>query len=238
MLASDARLRFTEDWYRDFVIGNADAAERELVEMYAHHQPVLQSLRGRVLDVGGGAGLAARFLSSSVDYSVLDPSTVWHEPAVAELGRRIRQGGPVPRFINGVGEQLPFNDHDFDAVLAFWSLNHANSPYRCVTEIARVLRPGGLAYLVLEDMVPTWRELIGHALGRLGAHLGRDHRPAVGAPPVRIAIPAKLLRKWPLSPDHVAIDECLLIQAARPRLTLVERRWIGGYLTLTLRSQG
>lgn len=53
MLASDARLRFTEDWYRDFVAANADAAERELVEMYAHHQPFLQSLRGRVLDVGG-----------------------------------------------------------------------------------------------------------------------------------------------------------------------------------------
>lgn len=237
MRSSDARLRFTENWYRDFVAGDTAAAEQELVEMLAGHEAHLRSLKGRVLDVGGGAGLAARFMCPTVDYSVLDPSTVWQEPAVAELGRKIRQGGPIPKFIQGVGERLPFDDRHFDSVLAFWSLNHVSSPFQCVAEMARVLRPGGLAYLVLEDMVPTWRELIGHALGRLGAHLGRDHRPTVGTPPLREAFPAKLLRRWPLSPDHVAIDELALMRAAQPKMVLAGRRWIGGYLTLTLRRR-
>ena len=238
MLTTDARLRFTENWYRDFIAHDTEAAERDLIGMIAQHAPFLASLDGRVLDVGGGAGLVARFLDPRVDYSVLDPSAMWHEPAVAELGSRIRQNGPEPRFIAGVGEALPFDDREFDAVLAFWSLNHAADPYRCIGEIGRVLRPDGVAYLVLEDMVPSWRELFGHALGRAAAHLGLRNRANVGTPPLREAFPAKLLGRWPLSPDHVSVDELRLVHSAGPDLLPIKRQWVAGYLTVTFKKRG
>lgn len=45
--------------------------------------------------------------------------------------------------VRGVGEVLPFVDHAFDAVLSVAVLEHVKDPFRCASEIARVLKPGG-----------------------------------------------------------------------------------------------
>ena len=216
MSDSEARLQFTEDWYRDFAAADATAIERELLDLFSGHAPRFRQLHGRVLDVGGGAGLVARYMDPAVDYWVVDPSAMWHEPSLAELARRFRRSGPVPRFTEGYGERLPFPDADFDLVLAIFSLNHADDPLACIAEIGRVLRPGGEAYLVLEDMIPTWPELAGHAVARIGHHLGLKHRPSVGAPEIWKAFPAKLFGRWKLAPDHIRIDASELVRARRP----------------------
>lgn len=49
----------------------------------------------------------------------------------------------------GVGEELPFRDASFDAVLSLNVLEHVQNPFRCATEITRVLRPGGRLYCVV-----------------------------------------------------------------------------------------
>ncbi|MGB8852706.1 MAG: methyltransferase domain-containing protein [Pirellulales bacterium] len=43
----------------------------------------------------------------------------------------------------GVGEELPFTDNSFDAVISNAVLEHVKDPFRCAREIARVLKPGG-----------------------------------------------------------------------------------------------
>jgi SAM-dependent methyltransferase len=45
--------------------------------------------------------------------------------------------------VRGVGEQLPFRDHSFDAVFSLSVLEHVKDPFACAREIARVLKPGG-----------------------------------------------------------------------------------------------
>jgi SAM-dependent methyltransferase len=45
--------------------------------------------------------------------------------------------------VMGVGEALPFHDDTFDAVLSFSVLEHVKDPFRCASEISRVLKPGG-----------------------------------------------------------------------------------------------
>ncbi|WP_192499088.1 class I SAM-dependent methyltransferase [Skermanella pratensis] len=47
---------------------------------------------------------------------------------------------------------LPFADATFDAVIAVAVLEHVADPYRCVAEIARVLKPGGYVYSVTPFM--------------------------------------------------------------------------------------
>jgi SAM-dependent methyltransferase len=48
--------------------------------------------------------------------------------------------------ILGVGEHLPFATGSFDAALSLNVLEHVRDPFRCATELARVVRPGGRLY--------------------------------------------------------------------------------------------
>jgi SAM-dependent methyltransferase len=45
--------------------------------------------------------------------------------------------------VRGVGEVLPFKDASFDAVISIAVLEHVKDPFRCATELLRVLKPGG-----------------------------------------------------------------------------------------------
>ncbi len=45
--------------------------------------------------------------------------------------------------IVGVGENLPFKDSSFDAVISLSVLEHVKDPFLCAKEISRVLKPGG-----------------------------------------------------------------------------------------------
>ena len=47
------------------------------------------------------------------------------------------------------GEQLPFADKSFDVVLCDNVVDHAKCPARILSEIARVLAPGGLLYFTV-----------------------------------------------------------------------------------------
>ena len=52
-----------------------------------------------------------------------------------------------------VGEQLPFRDGAFDAVLSLHVLEHVKNPFVCAKELARVLKPGGTLFAVTPYIV-------------------------------------------------------------------------------------
>lgn len=45
--------------------------------------------------------------------------------------------------VRGVGEVLPFKDNSFDAIISIAVLEHVKDPFKCASEMARVLKPGG-----------------------------------------------------------------------------------------------
>jgi ubiquinone/menaquinone biosynthesis C-methylase UbiE len=45
--------------------------------------------------------------------------------------------------VRGVGEVLPFNSASFDVIFSLAVLEHVKDPFRCASEIVRVLKPGG-----------------------------------------------------------------------------------------------
>lgn len=55
----------------------------------------------------------------------------------------------------GVGEELPFRDCTFDAVFSLSVLEHVSDPFRCASEIARVMKPGAELYCVAAFLQPV-----------------------------------------------------------------------------------
>lgn len=90
---------------------------------------------GRLLDLGGGTG-AANPVFGDRHVVALDPSP----EMLSKNDCRDR--------VVGVGEALPFREGVFDAVFSAYVFRNLDSVEVGLTEIARVLRPGGLAGIV------------------------------------------------------------------------------------------
>ena len=109
--------------------------------------------RRRVLDIGCGYG--GRTVYYSLRCGAKEVEGIEPLPEVVERCRALSGalGASNVSFNAGVAESLPFPDDSFDAVTSFDVLEHVEDPFRAFEEIARVLRPGGRAWLAF----PTYR---------------------------------------------------------------------------------
>ena len=145
--------------------------------------------RGSVLDVATGTGLVARELARSGAARrivALDPS----EPMLRE-GRRRTAGLPV-EFVLGLAEELPFADAAFDALTVTYLLRYVDDPGATLAELARVIRPDGIAASLEFGVPPSpfwrlcWRaytRVVMPAIGRLASRdwyeVGRFLGPSI-----------------------------------------------------------
>ena len=110
----------------------------------------------RVLEVGSGA-TGHIFFFGAPDGVGIDP-----------LADRFRAMFPAwqgrARTIAAAGEALPFPDASFDLVLSDNVVDHAERPAKIVSEMTRVLAPGGLLYFTVNVHHPVY-----HAAARLHA---------------------------------------------------------------------
>ncbi len=124
------------------------------------------ALRGlRVLEVGCGRGVGVEILleqlgAAQVAAFDLDPKMV----ALAQ--KRVARFGQRARVFVGDAEHIDAPDASFDAVVEFGILHHVPNWRQALSEIARVLRPGGVFYF--EDLLkgsvgaPVARNLFDH----------------------------------------------------------------------------
>jgi SAM-dependent methyltransferase len=219
-----------EKWYEDLVARPIQANELFLSD-YAPYAPLLSKLSGIILDLGGGVGIVRHYLLRDVQYIVIDPSLSWLGQEWTRLADRFPCLATSPPFVRGIGEYLPFPAHTFDGVLAFWTMNHVNDPELVFREVCRVLRPGGRFLVVLEDMVPTWRDIINPWF------LARSFLEADGVLHINYR---RLLseRTWPLQNDHIYIRESDMRIWASKCFEVNQRVWIKQYLTFEFRKLG
>lgn len=90
-------------------------------------------IRDHELVLDCGAGYRNVYYSNVVNLEIVDYSTT---------------------DVVGVGEELPFKDNSFDAVISVAVLEHVKDPFLCAKEIARVLKPGGDLYCAVPFMQP------------------------------------------------------------------------------------
>jgi SAM-dependent methyltransferase len=112
-----------------------------------------------VLEVGCGPGHLSLRLAREHGLEVtgldLDPAMI--ERARANAERAWRGAERSPGFVLGDVASLPFADDSFDVVVSTLSLHHWAGPTKGLTEIGRVLRPGGRA--IIWDFRPGWLPL-------------------------------------------------------------------------------
>lgn len=222
-----------EQWYKHLIEFPADAAAC-LANDYAPHAAYLNSLGGVILDIGGGRGIVRHYLPAGTEYIVIDPSIEWLRTDWSHLRLQFPCLERAPCFVRGVGECLPFRSEAFNAVLAFWSLNHAIDPGTVFAEAFRTLLPGGRFRVVLEDMVPGWADLLDHKFpAREVAEnvLWAQRRTRERYPRLRL-MTQRIKGDWPLQNDHIRIQESDIELWSRQRFIVRQRTWINHFLTL------
>jgi ubiquinone/menaquinone biosynthesis C-methylase UbiE len=111
--------------------------ERDLGE---YRRELLSGLSGRVLEVGAGNGMNFRHYPATVDEVVaLEPESYLRGKA-----EQAAQTAPVPVDVRAAAAYpLPVEDQGFDAAVTSLVLCTVPEPQVALTELQRVLKPGG-----------------------------------------------------------------------------------------------
>jgi len=144
-------------------------------------KPVRQKLiplaRGRVLELGVGTGMNFPFYRDVEAVYGVEP-----DPHMLKRARkRARELGLHVELLQAGAETLPYEDAFFDTVLVTFVLCTIPNPQAALSEVARVLKPGGrvvfvehvrsrfpVARRLQEWLTPAWKRIAG------GCCLNRD----------------------------------------------------------------
>jgi ubiquinone/menaquinone biosynthesis C-methylase UbiE len=101
----------------------------------------------RLLDVGCGTGNLLGRLGGRFRCAGCDPA--------AEMLERARAASPGADLRQASAEALPYEDEQFDAALLIEVVRYLDDPRPALRELARVLRPGGLALVTFAPLGST-----------------------------------------------------------------------------------
>lgn len=150
-------------------------SNRHVMDRRAHIVPLA---KGDVFELGCGGGLNQPLYAADqiTSYAGIDP----HGPLLDGARRAAQDKGWPADIREGVGEEIPFVDRSFDTVVCTFTLCSVQDPERVLSEMKRVLRPGGTALFLehgrapdpgvakWQDRIePIWKPLAG------GCHLTR-----------------------------------------------------------------
>lgn len=106
---------------------------------------------GRLIDVACGPGVVTAALAPNAASVVAFDAT--DEMLAKAKARCAKAGLSNVEFKSGDAENLPFADAEFDGAVTRAALHHFAAPQRAISEMFRVLRPGGVA--VMADVISS-----------------------------------------------------------------------------------
>jgi SAM-dependent methyltransferase len=138
---------------------------------------VCEGLEGDVVEIGFGSGLNLPFYPDAVSsVAAIEPADVsW------KLAEKHRAAARAPVERSGRdGQSLPFADDRFDTALSTWTLCTIPDVGAALSEVRRVLKPGGRLHFLEHGLAPDervrrWQHRLEPAQKRIfgGCHLTR-----------------------------------------------------------------
>ena len=136
---------------------------------------LLQDLVGTLVEIGSGTGPNLRYLPPGLRVVGVEPNPFMfghYRQAAGEEGRSVE-------LVQGLAESLPFPDDSVDAVLSTLVLCSVEGLGHVLTEIRRVLKPGGRFVFVEHVAAPegTWLLRVQRAIRPLWRRIGDGCEP-------------------------------------------------------------
>ena len=154
------------------------AMSQELLRPY--RQRAVSHTSGRVLEIGIGSGLNLTLYPNAVTHVVgIDPSA----ELLGFVGATYRGDTSAMELITASAEDLPPEDRSFDCVVASWTLCSVTDPRQALSEIRRVLKPGGIFSFVEHGLAPDaavqkWQRRLTPVWCRCAGNCHLDRAPA------------------------------------------------------------
>jgi SAM-dependent methyltransferase len=101
----------------------------------------------KILDIGCGPLGSLEWADRAARRVGLDP--------LADKYKALGTDRQAMEYVNAEAEKMPFADGTFDVVSTFNSLDHVEDLARVISEIKRVLKPGGLFLLITDTHTET-----------------------------------------------------------------------------------
>lgn len=112
---------------------------------------VCEGLAGDVVEIGFGSGLSVPFLPDAVArVAAVEPSDLGWTLA----GQRMRAAAVAVERVGLDGASLPLADDSYDAALSCWTLCTIHDVAGALSEVRRVLKPGGALHFVEHGLAP------------------------------------------------------------------------------------
>ena len=159
--------------------------------MAQQRRVVLAEAIGDVLEIGFGTGLNLPHYPASVEHlTVLDPNAGMHRRAAKRM-----KAFPIPieSMTLGADGELPSDNNRYDTVVSTWTMCSIGDLRRALTELTRVLKPGGKLLFIEhglspDDKVARWQNRMNGFNKWIGdgCHLNRNIADLITSSPLSL----------------------------------------------------
>jgi len=167
-----------QQWYDRHVLPRLITAACGQGQIMKRRSQIVPLASGDVFELGCGGGLNQEFYQTSLisSFSGIDP----HSGLLDRARARVEARGLKADIREGVGESIPFPTSRFDTVVCTFTLCSVEDPARVMSEMRRVLKPGGKLLFLEHGRAPDanvakWQDRIEPVWKRIGGgcHLSR-----------------------------------------------------------------
>jgi ubiquinone/menaquinone biosynthesis C-methylase UbiE len=147
-------------------------------EMTRLRRQLVPLATGKVLEVGMGSGLNLPFYAAGVKVTGVDPSL-----ELQAYAREIAAGAAMDVEFLAVGaEDIPLPDNSFDSAVITWTLCTISDPDAALSEVRRLLKPGGKLIFAEhgaspEPRIANWQRRINPVWKSLAGGCQLNRRP-------------------------------------------------------------